>query len=350
MDTYQLTILKNLLGEEEKFPAKVEVVCGRTLAKTRDWWKAILLVKFLTSKGERYQIRFYGWQKGSQGVYKTRQKFNLSQAKYLTTVIGVLHEYIPSIMKPQAIFSTQKILIDQISGLKSELSKEKKKRTKDLRKIIALKEILGEKEEDFQKFRSQYKSIIEDFQLAKQREMADRIPELRAKLKEFEHLLDNKTKKEKDYHKFLKENPWMFGSWYVDVRSKPLRSAQDIPDFELERYDGLHDLVELESPRDNVFVLRSRRLKQSVPLKDAISEMMQYIDEYIQKTPEVFYKETKEIYKPYGFIIIGRDEGLNRRELRRHNSFLHRIEIWTFDDLVNRAKLSIDFLKEKGKK
>ena len=44
--TDKLEILTQLLDEEgSKFPAQVDVICGKTLAKTSKWWKALLLVK-----------------------------------------------------------------------------------------------------------------------------------------------------------------------------------------------------------------------------------------------------------------------------------------------------------------
>ena len=41
-------ILIQLLNEDgSTFPAQVDVICGKTLTKTKTWWKAILLVRKL---------------------------------------------------------------------------------------------------------------------------------------------------------------------------------------------------------------------------------------------------------------------------------------------------------------
>lgn len=78
--------LEELLPETEGFPTGkgIEVIRGKTLAKTPTWLKAILLIQ---SRGKE-QIRLYGWQK-IEGEYKVRQKFNISHG-YSADVAEVL--------------------------------------------------------------------------------------------------------------------------------------------------------------------------------------------------------------------------------------------------------------------
>ena len=84
-------VLRALLPEDgEKFPAKVKVIAGKTLSKTGRWWKAILLV----AVGNKIQLRFYGWQKNKEGLFKQRQKFNISPAGYLGDIISLLTVYL----------------------------------------------------------------------------------------------------------------------------------------------------------------------------------------------------------------------------------------------------------------
>ncbi len=71
------TDINSLLTETEGFPLGegIKVIGGKTLAKTGSWLKAIILVEV----GEKKQLRFYGWQKNKEGIYKVRQKFNVSK-------------------------------------------------------------------------------------------------------------------------------------------------------------------------------------------------------------------------------------------------------------------------------
>ena len=84
-------------------------------------------------------------------------------------------------------------------------------------------------------------------------------------------------------------------------------------------------------------------------LKDAVSEIMDYIDAYIQETMKQFYVEQREVYKPKGLVIIGKRKKGEERELKQLNSFLHDIEVITFNDLIERANKMLDLIrKHKG--
>jgi hypothetical protein len=80
--------IEDLLPQtEEKFPvgSGIKIIRGKTLAKTGQWLKAILLVEV----GDKKQLRMYGWQKNKEGEYKLRQKFNISKG-YSADVAEIL--------------------------------------------------------------------------------------------------------------------------------------------------------------------------------------------------------------------------------------------------------------------
>jgi hypothetical protein len=70
-------LLKLLTDNPEEFPvsSSIKVIAAKRLAKTATWLKAVCLVE----TGGKHQIRLYGWQKNKEGVWKVRQKFNISQ-------------------------------------------------------------------------------------------------------------------------------------------------------------------------------------------------------------------------------------------------------------------------------
>ena len=84
--------LKELLPETEGFPTGqgIKVLRGKTLTKTPQWLKAIVLTE---SRGKE-QIRLYGWQK-IEGEYKVRQKFNISHG-YSDKVAEILMAFYTS--------------------------------------------------------------------------------------------------------------------------------------------------------------------------------------------------------------------------------------------------------------
>lgn len=351
MDESQLKAFKVLLNENGSvFPSRSNVVGGRTLFKTGNWWKAILLVRVERKSGIKYQIRLYGWQKNKNGEYKQRQKFNMSRSKYLAVIIDILRQYSLGSSSPDLGYTSQRNFLSQLSQLQDELDTERQNKNKDTRKINKLTAIIGEKELLLRNSEDELKRLKLEKQDLKSKVLASKIPEFRSKLRDLRSYLSDKHKKEGFYHSFLKKNPWIFGSWYVEVKSKKSRKSGDQPDFELERYDGFHDLVEIESPHDNLFVPVGGRIKQSSDLKNSLSEIMQYVDGYIQTHLLTFYEDQKEMYKPKGYVVIGKSSQSVDRETKRLNSFLHGIEVWTYDDLLKRAERSIEFLEKRGGK
>ena len=77
----------------EEFPVSstIKVLAGKRLAKTSNWLKAICL----TESAGRKQIRLYGWQKNKEGVWKVRQKFNISKgyAAKLSLIFQAFSEF-----------------------------------------------------------------------------------------------------------------------------------------------------------------------------------------------------------------------------------------------------------------
>ncbi len=69
----------------------IKVLAAKRLAKTSTWLKAICLVE----TGGKRQIRLYGWQKNKEGIWKVRQKFNVSKgySKRLSEIFAAFSEY-----------------------------------------------------------------------------------------------------------------------------------------------------------------------------------------------------------------------------------------------------------------
>jgi len=247
-----------------------------------------------------------------------------------------------------------KITSEQLSQLQEEITRLKKSAKKTTKVKVdnssANKELLimiGKKEVELSKATAEIKKLKSEADKIKLIELKIKIPKLEKDLRAFEKLINDKTKKEEDYHVFLNEHDWLFGSTYIEVKSKPSPTSKDKPDFLLKRYDGFHDVVEIESANDPLFSSKSNRLKMSTNLKDAVSEIMDYIDAYIQETMKQFYEEQREVYKPKGLVIIGKTKQSEKRELKQLNSFLHDIEVITFNDLIERARKTIEFIKKQ---
>ncbi len=299
MKEEEFKFIKALLPEDGKrFPVGkgINVICGKTFAKTNRWWKAVLLIKTKFDKVEKYQIRLYGWWKNNEGVYKVRQKFNISPSRYVVDLIDVLR------------------LIIEESG----------------------------KEDLLEKIYNKFTEKIDELEKAKRKleKQKSRIQELKKDLKEFKQLLNSPKTNERKLHSFLKKNPWMFGTNYRRIykSEKPI-TVKSRNDFLLQRMDGYIDILELKSHRAPLFVgVRGKKKALSKELKDSISQVMQYL-----ATARTYYLTIKDelgydIYFPEGIIVIGRRKNENKKLLKIHNEFLNKIRVWTYDDLLDNAK------------
>ena len=89
---YQRT-LEELLNEPgDSFPKrseKITIISGRTLTKTQNWHKAIVLVVI----NEKKQLRLYGWRKNKDGQWRVGQNFNISKG-YAAKISEILDAFV----------------------------------------------------------------------------------------------------------------------------------------------------------------------------------------------------------------------------------------------------------------
>lgn len=303
--TFKFT--KQLLDKIEKYPVnkEIKVIAGKTLAKSNKWWKAMLLVELGFGSRKRYQIRLYGWKKNQHGEYKVKQKFNISPALYLGELINIFYAFAEDTGKIKALNKIHEKLIERINELeriKAHLEKQK-----------------------------------------------SRVPILKKKIREFKKMIDSEDIDERKLQKFLKKEPWMFGTDYTNIiKSERALTITSRNDFLLKRFDGYFDILDLKSPKFELFVGRNKRVL-SKQLKDAISQVMIYLAEARTYYLSIREQTGFDVYFPKGIIVIGRRKEEEKQLLRIHNEYLSKIEIWTYDDLLDKARKTIKTYEVRGK-
>ena len=196
-----------------------------------------------------------------------------------------------------------------------------------------------------------------------------KIEEKQKQIDEFEKLVAKEDVKEvSEIQDALSKMPWIFGPEYesIDVRGA---GEAGLPDRRLKRIDGLSDILEVKLP--NAELLRKDALGRTYiapDLAEAIGQLTGYLEYYFSaystdrddKTGEEILEDRYEkYYKPKGILLIGRrkkENGTNTTKktenaepkyLRRLMSYYHWIEVLTYDDLIERARNSINnLLKE----
>jgi len=299
----EFNVLKQLLYEDgKKFPAKVEVVCGKTLSFTKDWWKAIVLVKIKIGGKDKYQLRLYGWHL-KNGEYKTRQKFNISSVNYAGEILNSLQIFIQESPKKGRLTTAYDKMAKQLLTMQAELNKARLKAQKN------------------------------------------RIPDMESKIRKFEKLLKQPLKrKEKEIQNSLYDEFWMFGARYRSVHKETWAGMKGRNDFLIEMEPGFYDIVELKKPEHKLFTKNKTMSKE---LKDALSQMARYRDYYSKHYLSHKEQTGMDVLYPLGIIVIGRRKESERNLLRAHESIFHRIEILTYDDVLDRSKQTVINIKNR---
>ncbi len=135
----------------------------------------------------------------------------------------------------------------------------------------------------------------------------------------------------------------MFGPEYVEAIPQ-VQSNGNKPDFLLKRYDDFHDLVELEKPYPTLFVKRGKDLDPRWELTHGVSQINRYYEQFFKD--EEFTKKERRIYiyRPKRILIIGRTNNSELDRLQRFRDDNRQIDLWTYDDIVERSKQTIQLV------
>ena len=161
-------------------------------------------------------------------------------------------------------------------------------------------------------------------------------------IKELEAIVSLENRNENQIQAFLTENPVLLGIEYKRIVPKHKLGAEYEMDYALERYDGIYDLLEIESSNLKLFTKQGNPTKELVHAEQQVLDWQQWLEE------KNFYAQEKlrGITSPKGYIIIGRNESDNiKRKLKRRNATFNGIQILTYDDLLDKAKTLLNRIK-----
>lgn len=203
--------------------------------------------------------------------------------------------------------------------------------------------LLASNEEKWKEFlASDYIRSLEDF-IDKSRE---NVIAKKNALEEMEEMISINTTTETEMRRFFKRHPWIISFEYQELREQKRAGEDNILDYRLRRVDGNFDIVEIKGPNDSLFVKQKERLSMTKKLSNSVLQIMRYVDYYDKHHDYVLAKEGQKTYKPTGILIMGRLKEEEREPLDMVNSFLVRIGITTYDDILQKAKNAITTLME----
>ena len=142
----------------------------------------------------------------------------------------------------------------------------------------------------------------------------------------------------------LSQHPILFGVEYTEIRPQHRLGSEYVMDFALIRYDGVVDLVEIESSTHTLFTKAGNPRAALVHAEQQVLDWLQWVDD----NRSYARRSLPGVDRPIGFVVIGRSKSLtdtNRRKLDfRSSLYRDRVRILTYDDLLLRAQSTLRHL------
>lgn len=174
-------------------------------------------------------------------------------------------------------------------------------------------------------------------------------------LGEFEELLNSKNASEKDFQRLFEKYPFFLtGLDFKRAHPQPILFQDEgralIPDFFLEKLTSEWDaIVDLKRPYDEMITRRRNRVYFKQHVQNAIAQL-RYYEEWFNSP--INRKKFEDLYgiktlRPKMVIVIGRAHHF-RSDVERVmllDGLPSKLELWTYDTLLNRAKSYINLCK-----
>jgi hypothetical protein len=192
---------------------------------------------------------------------------------------------------------------------------------------------------DAERMKIDYEKKLDE---AKKQVIKSNLGRFRKDLKDFEQKLDQASKgsiREEEVQQFLKDRPWIFGVEYIKSEPKKPAGSTSIFDFYLLDYRNHGIIIELKLPSEKIF--GEERYALTTKASESIGQLIRYMETTSDISSSVGMSEGEGIKerKPLGYLVIGRTESEDiANRLHVINSFLHRIEIESYDDLLAKAE------------
>ena len=182
--------------------------------------------------------------------------------------------------------------------------------------------------------------------------IASRLVEYRKAYQVFSDLVSDPDTPEAKIQKHLDQNAWIFGSEYSELLKRRTWTRDDRLDFMLRRtVDGFLEIVEIKTPFQEALLRYDSSHDSYFPsakLSAVIGQVIRYIEEVERDRDSILAKDGSDTLKIRARIIIGRDgDTEHQNALRNFNAHLHRIEIYTFDQLMRVGKRVLDIFQEQ---
>lgn len=162
-------------------------------------------------------------------------------------------------------------------------------------------------------------------------------------LLKFKDLIDNNNTDLQVFLDFFIENPWLIfasiGSNYSEIISDDGKAGLPKVDFLLKTSTGGYFDILIAKPHNKPFQL-SKAWMFSKEVTEGINQLFDYYYSY-ERTIEAEDIRSGVVYRPKGFLLIGRDKGAEKERVKIFNNY-NQIKVLTYDSLYEKAKIYYD--------
>jgi antiviral defense system Shedu protein SduA len=164
--------------------------------------------------------------------------------------------------------------------------------------------------------------------------------------REWEASLEDRKTKELGYHTFLEEHAGLFFSRPVGsyiVISNLEMGADFKPDLVVasdnESYGFRYELIELESPHDQIFTSKGRQSKKLTHALQQVEDWQRWLEKHPDSAKELFPSKAHSLWGDpqisYTVVIGRRNEMLRNNEVRTQKSKKYVCSIRSFDYITD---------------
>lgn len=155
------------------------------------------------------------------------------------------------------------------------------------------------------------------------------------------------------FQKILERNPWMFGGQYVAARRERSLVLGDQFDVPLVTADGSLHLVELKTARVSPLIRKVRNhLMVGGAVHEAVSQTQNYLRSLDEDRHRIHAEFGIDVRRVHATVVIGHVDHANDpmppekvyETIRTYNSYMSRIAVMTYDQLVTNARNALEML------
>lgn len=167
---------------------------------------------------------------------------------------------------------------------------------------------------------------------------------------ELEQIVTDDSSTEHDIHRALRGQPWIFGGRYIGEAARRQLTTESSVDIPLIRGDGALHIVELKRANIKKLVVKYRAAGLIVgdDVNEGVGQVQNYLRNLDEERSHIRDKYNVDTRRATATLVIGRADtaDFGRSEVletvRNYNSYLSRIEVLTYDELIASARRLIE--------